>query len=179
MTTAFIISLIIAGVLALITIAGALFERFFLDGEATAFTGLAGLAAIGTFAFGWLVLYQGFNTVCTEEKIPVIALSNGAEVNGNGSPLFISISTDDVIRYAVRADDGAVEFKKLQYAEKAKYYEDAEPKDARIEIVKGMCPAPEGRSFVASFFSGGTPDRITVHVPKGSIVRDFTLDTKN
>lgn len=107
-------------------------------------------------------------SVASSEKIA--SLANASEVKGQSSGFVTKVSEENVLRYVRDHGDGSYSLEEIP-ADGVLIREDADAKTARVDEEECVRIGVDPESAFAS-----CGDRTVVHVPKSSVVSDFTID---
>lgn len=105
-----------------------------------------------------------------ERTSELASLANASEVKGESSAFVTRISEENVLRYVSAHPDGSYALEELP-ADGVLIREDADDASARIDFEKCLKVGVDEESPFAS-----CGERTVVHIPKGSIVRDFDIN---
>lgn len=101
---------------------------------------------------------------------PLLALANTSEVAGTDGRIYVRINEKDMLSYVEKGPNDTYFPQKME-AKGVPLKEDATEENARIETVSCQWADPRVTLLV-----GACGSVTTVHVPPGSIVRDFTVE---
>lgn len=148
---------------------------FVSDGRVTKFAcGVSGFLLIAVAVVIVLLQFTAAQdreeewSVASSEKIT--SLANASEVKGQSGGFVTKVSEENVLRYIKDRGDGSYSLEEIP-ADGVLIREDAEAKTARVDEEECVRVGVDPDSAFAS-----CGDRTVVHVPKGSVVSDFTID---
>jgi len=129
---------------------------------------LGGAGLLGTFA--WQAsLPAKDKSYETTNSVKLASLSNASEIEGRGSALYVRVGEKNVYRYVEAHHDGSYTLEETDEALPIR--EDATASTSRIDTV--VCA---WNDQITSMMLGNCGVVTTIHVPKGSVSRDFSID---
>ena len=107
--------------------------------------------------------------VMSESK-PLVALGNDTRVSGGGGFVYVRVSEDNAYNFMSEVPGGGLSMTSIE-ADKALVMEDAAPQTATVETYSW-----EFDNGLLHAFYGRTGTTHTLHVPEGTVRRDFIVD---
>ena len=101
---------------------------------------------------------------------PLVALGNDTRVSGDGGFVYVHVSEDNAYNFMSEVPGGGLSMTSVE-ADKALVMEDATPQTATVETYSW-----EFDNGLLHAFYGRTGTTHTLHVPEGTVRRDFIVD---
>ena len=120
-----------------------------------------------------LIQSGGEPTWEVESSDPIVAMANNSEVSGHGGMFSVRIEEKNVIRYNVKNEDGSYSLEEIP-ADGVRVIEDANKDNARIDFE--TCNQRMFPDRDSALLDRGCGERITLHVPEGTVAREHSLD---
>lgn len=107
------------------------------------------------------------------ESQKIVSLANSSEDKGSGGIFVTRVSEENILRYVKDSGDEVYSLEEIP-ADDVTIHADVEAKDARIDFQECKRADTNPNSVFADCGS-----RTVVHIPKGSIANDFSIDPKD
>lgn len=120
-----------------------------------------------------------------EETQGIVAIQDNSQVTGSGNAFYVSINTEGVYTYYYQLDDGGYKQGQVS-AEDTIIYEEDNCENPSVQRYESYTQNNWSETWTKILLFSSKQDkwesgstRYEIHVPKGTIVQDFTLDAES